>query len=145
MNAAMPMRFTYVAMFATTIGLLGLTNGMAVAGTALGAVLGGWYGYLRTTKTISLGPLWLLLVMTIGALMAPAIDGDRHIVAIFMGIAYGWLGFLSDNLTRYLFCSRVWFHSRPLHQHCHRLRRRICYCSSASVSHKITCREQTKD
>ncbi len=66
----------YVLLFYGTTSLIGFKTGLLVYGLVLGIFLGGWYGYLRATKTIGLGPVWLLFVMATGALLAPAIDGD---------------------------------------------------------------------
>ena len=105
----MPTVVTYVAIFAATTGLIGYTTGLTGMGVVLGALLGGWYGYLRTTKAIGLGPLWLLFVMAVGGLVGPVVDADRHIGAIVCGIVYGWPGFLSDKITRALFAAASGF------------------------------------
>ncbi len=99
----------YVLLFTGTTSLIGFKTGLLVYGLVLGILLGGWYGYLRATKTIGLGPVWLLFVMATGALLAPAIDGDGPEVAIMLGIFYGWVGFLSETLTKYLFVAVAGF------------------------------------
>jgi hypothetical protein len=43
--------------------------------------------------------------MAAGAFLSPAVDADRHVGAIACGIGYGWLGFLSDIITRNLFAA----------------------------------------
>ena len=95
----MPTTIAYLVTFSVVMGLVGLTTGWVVVGALLGALLGAGYAYLRKKRKIGLGPVWLLIVMALGGFLGPAIDADRHIGAIVCGIAYGWLGFLSDKFT----------------------------------------------